>query len=138
RMSPSHSHVNPHTMQDESKTGRRGQIELSLKTRHAQMRRFRRTGIVAALGGLAVVALLFASIFAKGLPAFWQATIETEVYFAPAVIQVDERPAKQAGESPAAFRERELAWLTQLAMVNWNRIIEAALLQHVPEAGESG
>lgn len=123
--------------EDSLRSQRRERIERLLKTRHRRERRFRRAGFFATLVGLAVVALLFVSILAKGLPAFWQATIVTDVYFDPAVVQIEERPAREAGESPAAFRERELAWLTQLGMVNWNRLLEASLVKHLPEAEQS-
>ena len=137
-MSTPFPNLNSGPMNDTVKNTRRAQIEHSLRKRHARERRFRLTGMFAASAGLLMVALLFVSIFAKGLPAFWQATIETEVFFDPEVIQIDERPVLRMGESPSEFRERELAWLSQLGLVNWNRIIEQALLQHVPEAAESG
>ena len=116
---------------------RQTQIEARLRKRHASERRFRRAGFLSTLAGLGVVALLFVSILLKGLPAFWQATVVTEVYFDPAVIQVDAKPVLAAGETPAAFRERELAWLSQLGMVNWNRLLENALSQHLPEVSGS-
>lgn len=109
-------------------------VRQSLGKRHARERRFRRLGLFAVLAGLLFVGLLFVSIVAKGLPAFWQATVTTEVYFDPEVIKIEPKPVPHDGESAGDFRAREIAWLTRLGMVNWNRIIENALLQHLPEA----
>ena len=109
-------------------------IESSLQGRHRKEKRFRAIGLGAVIMGLGFVALLFATILAKGLPAFWQATITTEVYFDPAVIKVDAKPEPLADESPQQYRDRELAWMNRLGLVNWNRIIEDALIVHLPEA----
>lgn len=116
------------------KEKRRKAIEASLRSRHAQERRFRGLGLAAVLAGLGFVALLFISIIAKGLPAFWQATIHTDVYFDPAVVRIDPRPVQQPGELPAQFRDRMNAWQTQVTMVNWNRLIEDSLAVHLPDA----
>lgn len=130
--------MNANEMNEESlRQRRRTQIETSLKKRHGRERRFRWAGLLATLGGLGVVALLFVTILSKGLPSFWQATVVTKVHFDPALIQVDPRPVAVPGESPAAFRERELEWLTQLGMVNWNRLLEDTLARHVPDLADS-
>lgn len=121
-------------MPDDLPDSRRVRIAQSLKKRHRGERRFRALGLFAVCAGLSMVALLFISILIKGVPAFWQATVVTEVYFDPEVIQMEPRPVIEQGESPAAFSEREMAWLGQMAMVNWNRIIENALLEHLPQA----
>ena len=115
----------------------RKRVESSLARRHGAERRFRAAGMAAVLFGLGMVALLFISILGKGLPAFWQATVVTEVYFDPEVIKVDSRPEPLPGETPAQLREREMAWQTQLTMVNWNRIIENALATHLPEVEDA-
>ena len=112
-------------------------VERSLVRRHRGERVFRSLGVAAVAFGLGMVALLFVTILAKGLPAFWQATVVTEVYFDPEIISVEARPQPQPGESPADFRERELAWQTQLTMVNWNRILENSLIAHLPEAASA-
>ncbi|THF66898.1 phosphate ABC transporter permease PstA [Pseudothauera nasutitermitis] len=116
---------------------RRVRVEKSLQRRHRAERRFRFIGMSAVVFGLGMVALLFISILAKGLPAFWQATVVTEVYFDPEIIRVDPRPVAQPGESPAQLREREMAWQTQVTMVNWNRILEDSLIAHLPEAASA-
>jgi len=115
---------------------RKRQIESSLQRRHRTERTFRAVGLAAVIMGLGFVALLFATILAKGLPAFWQATVTTEVFFDPAVIKVEARPVRAADENPQQFRDRELAWLNRLGMVNWNRIIEDTLITHLPDAAE--
>lgn len=115
---------------------RKRQIESSLQRRHRTERTFRAVGLAAVIMGLGFVALLFATILAKGLPAFWQATVTTEVFFDPAVIKVEARPVRAADENPQQFRDRELAWLNRLGMVNWNRIIEDTLITHLPGAAE--
>lgn len=111
-------------------------IESSLQGRHRAERVFRAIGLAAVIMGLGFVALLFTTILSKGLPAFWQATLTTEVYFDPAVIKVDARPTPSVGESPQQFRDRDVVWLNRLGMVNWNRIVEDTLIAHLPEAAE--
>ncbi|THF62548.1 phosphate ABC transporter permease PstA [Pseudothauera rhizosphaerae] len=112
-------------------------VERSLARRHGAEKRFRAAGLAAVFFGLGMVALLFASILAKGVPAFWQATVVTEVYFDPEIIKVDPRPVAQPGETPAQLHEREMAWQTQLTMANWNRIIENTLAAHLPEVTDA-
>lgn len=113
---------------------RKQRIQASLQKRHRTEKLFRGLGLAAVVMGLGFVALLFVTILSKGLPAFWQATITTEVYFDPAVIKVEPRPVPAADENPQQFRDRELAWLNRLALINWNRIIEDALIAQIPEA----
>ena len=61
-------------------------IEKSLAKRHRKEKAFRFAGLSAVVIGLAFVALLFGSILAKGLPAFWQTSMNVPVYFDPKVI----------------------------------------------------
>lgn len=116
---------------------RRTQVEASLRRRHGQERRFRAMGLASVLFGLGFVVLLFATILAKGLPAFQQATLTLDIHFNPAIIKVEPRPVQEAGESAQQFRDRDMAWLTQLTMVNWNRLTEDALVAVLPEAESS-
>lgn len=113
---------------------RRRLIEQSLRRRHAQENRFRRIGLLAVMTGLGFVALLFVSIVAKGLPAFWQATIVTDVYFDPEIVRIDPKPVQAPGEAPSQFRDRMNAWQTQVTMVNWNRVLENTMAAHLPYA----
>ncbi|WP_236551407.1 DUF3333 domain-containing protein [Billgrantia tianxiuensis] len=112
-------------------------IQRSLNARHARERRFRLLGLGAVITAMVLVAILFASILVRGVPAFWQATLTLDIYLDPEVIQVDERPVRERGESPAQYRERELAWLNQLGMVNWNALIDEALKAQLPGEIES-
>ena len=80
-------------------------------------------GFSAVVIGLAFVALLFGSILAKGLPAFWQSSMTVPVYFDPTIINVGCRNQNQrAGESPAHFEERFVAWQTEMGMVDWDAL----------------
>jgi len=116
---------------------RTARIEKSLRRRHAAERRFRAFGLAAVIAGLSFVAILFASILSRGLPAFWQATLSVDVYFDPEVIKVSDRPVRGAREAPGAFHERTMAWRTELAMVNWNRLLEDSVIRLKPELEDS-
>ncbi len=111
-------------------------VQKSLRRRHAAERRFRVLGLLAVVAGLSFVAILFASILSRGLPAFWQSTITVDVFFDPELIQVSAKPLQGRNETPAAFRERELAWQGELAMVNWNRILEDSVIAQRPELAQ--
>ncbi|MGO3216096.1 MAG: DUF3333 domain-containing protein, partial [Halomonas sp.] len=102
-------------------------IEKSLAKRHRKETRFRRVGLAAVTTGMALVIILFASILARGVPAFWQSTVYTDVYFDPEVIQLDEKPRREDGETQLAFDERYGAWLTQASLINWQSLIDNAM-----------
>lgn len=102
-------------------------IENSLAKRHRKENLFRRAGLAAVLIGMTLVAILFISILIRGVPAFWQATIFTDVYFDPEVIELEEKPQRGSDESQFAFEERYLEWMTQAGMVNWQLLIDSAL-----------
>ncbi|MEH8017633.1 phosphate ABC transporter permease PstA [Rheinheimera muenzenbergensis] len=108
----------------------------SLQKRHRKERLFRSLGLSAVLISLALVAVLFINIFAKGLPAFWQSAITLDIYFDPKIIKVEEKPVQQAGESDNDFRQRDLAWQTQLGFINFNRLITDSLQQILPDASK--
>ena len=122
---------------DEMRDLRRRRIEGSLARRHRKEKRFRIMGILAVAAGLFFVALRFVSIFIRGLPAFWQSTLHTDVYFDPALIAVSAKPVQKPGESPAAFQEREFAWQAELGMVNWNRVLENSIIAKKPVLEEN-
>lgn len=111
-------------------------VAASLARRHRQETLFRFTGLTAVMISLALVALLFINIFSKGLPAFWQASITLDIHFDPAIIQISDKPVQQRGESDNAFRERDLAWRSEVGMINFNRIISDALMQVLPDADQ--
>ncbi|MEM8852323.1 MAG: phosphate ABC transporter permease PstA [Pseudomonadota bacterium] len=111
-------------------------IERRLKARHRAEFRFRMIGLGAIMLGVTLVALLFGSILAKGLPAFTQANITLNVTFDPQVINIPDRPV-QGDLSDADYREEMLAWQRRLVFVNWNRIIQDSLAKVVPAAADN-
>jgi len=108
-------------------------IRAGIAKRHARERRFRAYGIAAICAALTAVAILFGMILYKGVPAFWQANVELEIFFDPDVIKVPERPQPQPGQSSAELEKQQLAWERQVTMVNWNRVIEAAIRKAAPD-----
>lgn len=115
-------------------TERRAAIRRTLARRHRKEAVFRGFGIIAAIASLGFVAVLFGNILSAGLPAFWQASIETSVRFDPAIVRIDDRPARQPGQASADYEAALLAWKQQVTMVNWNALIEASIRQHAPDA----
>ncbi|MEW5424356.1 phosphate ABC transporter permease PstA [Amorphus sp. 3PC139-8] len=108
----------------------------SLGRRKRAETRFQAIGLGALIVGIAFVAILFGSIMSKGLPAFWQATINLEVYFDPEIIDVPEKPVQQADQSPAEYLEQLRSWQRKLAFVNWNKIVQNSLATVVPAAAD--
>ncbi|MEW5682279.1 MAG: phosphate ABC transporter permease PstA [Pseudomonadota bacterium] len=106
----------------------------SLHRRHRKEAWFRRTGLLAVLISLSLVALLFINIFSKGLPAFWQSAITLEIYFDPKIIKIPAKPEQAADESDNDFRQRYLDWQTQVGFVNFNRLITDSLQKILPDA----
>ncbi|MBQ7625744.1 MAG: phosphate ABC transporter permease PstA [Rhodocyclaceae bacterium] len=111
---------------------RLARIRATLPRRHARERRFRALGRAAVGFGVLCVVFLFASILVKGVPAFWQAQMVTEVYFDPARIRVPPPPQPQQGETPAQFQAREYDWRDALAAAHWEDVLVDALLAHLP------
>ena len=112
---------------------RRSRIESSLNKRHRKEKAFKAMGFTAVLLGLCFVALLFGSILSRGLPAFWQSSMTTSVYFDPNVITVAAKPVPRSGESPAAFEERYIAWQGEFAMVDWDSLLVNSVLAQDPK-----
>ncbi len=108
-------------------------IRAGLSGRHAREKRFQLYGIAAIVAALGFVAILFGMIAVKGLPAFMQASFALDVTFDPAVVKVDPKPEQRPGQSPADYRAEVLAWERAVTMVNWNRIIEAAVRAKAPD-----
>lgn len=107
-------------------------IEKSLSKRHRKEKIFRGFGFAAVISGLFFVVLLFGSILAKGLPAFWQASMSVPVYFDPTIVNAGAKPVQRAGESPAQFQERYVAWQTEMGMVDWDALIVNGLIKKDP------
>ncbi len=107
-------------------------IENSLSKRHRKEKIFRSFGLAAVISGLFFVVLLFGSILAKGLPAFWQTSMTVPVYFDPTIVNAGAKPVQRAGESPAQFQERYVAWQTKMGMVDWDALIVNGLIKKDP------
>ncbi len=115
---------------------RRKLVRAGLTRRHLNERLFRIFGIVAICLALGFVALLFTDVLRKGIPAFTQSNLHLEVSFDPELIKVDPAPIRAAGQSDADFRSARLGWERQVAMLNWNNVIEAALRNAAPAGFE--
>ncbi len=102
---------------------RREQVRKSLIRRNRSEMIFRGLGLTAALSAVTFVLILFGNILVQGIPAFWQVNYTAEAFFDPEVIEIDERPVREAGQSSAAFENELRVWQRQLAMINWNAII---------------
>ncbi|MGE4316214.1 phosphate ABC transporter permease PstA [Acinetobacter sp.] len=113
---------------------RKQKIASSLAKRHRKEKTFRILGFSAVVTGLFFVVLLFGSILAKGLPAFWQNSISVPLYFDPAIIQVGAKPTSKEGESPAQFEERTIAWQTEMGMVDWDALIVNGIIAKDPSS----
>ncbi|MGL5143728.1 MAG: DUF3333 domain-containing protein, partial [Acinetobacter junii] len=81
----------------EQREQRKKVIQSSLAKRHRKEKMFRLGGFSAVVIGLAFVALLFGSILARGLPAFWQISMTVPVYFDPTIINAGPKPKPTAG-----------------------------------------
>ncbi len=112
---------------------RRRRIERSLASRHGKEKRFRFFGLLAVSLGLLFVAVLFTSIFVRGFPAFWQSTINTEVFLDPKIVNIGPKPIIAAGETPAAFQQREYAWQSQVGLVDWDAILQNSIISKQPQ-----
>jgi phosphate transport system permease protein len=111
-------------------------VMASLGRRHRKEALFRRLGLSAVLISLALVAVLFINIFSKGVPAFWQSAITLQIYFDPEIIKIPAKPVQQADESDNEFRQRDLAWQSEVGFVNFNRLITDSLQKILPDASK--
>ena len=108
-------------------------VRAGLRRRHAGEMAFRILGIGAVVLALGIVGVLFVTILSKGIPAFQQATIHLDVTYDPEVIDVGPPPAQAAGQSDADHWAALLRWERDLAVLNWNTIVEAAVRRVAPE-----
>lgn len=115
---------------------RRELVRAGLRRRHLSEQIFRILGIVAICAALGFVALLFADVLRKGLPAFSQATLHLEVSFEPEILGVDPAPVRTAGQSDADFADADIKWRRSVAMLNWNNVIEASMRALLPSGFE--
>ncbi|WP_417310764.1 phosphate ABC transporter permease PstA [Devosia sp.] len=120
----------------EPAAARRKRVQAGLGRRHRNEMIFRGLGIAAIVLALGFVAVLFTTILSKGLPAFTQATMHLDVTYDPALIKLDPKPIQQQGQSDADFRGESLRWQRTVAMLNWNKITEAAVRDALPPGFE--
>jgi phosphate transport system permease protein len=114
-------------------TVRLKKIKDGLTRRHARERRFRAYGVAAIVAAIGFVVILFSMILYKGLPAFTQAELSLNIHFDPEVLSADERPVQAEGQSAAEYQRALLGWQRQVTMLNWNRLIEAAIVEAAPD-----
>ncbi len=111
-------------------------IRAGRRRRHLNEQIFRILGIVAICAALGFVALLFTDVMRKGIPAFHQASLHLTVTFDPAIIKVDPEPVQEAGQSDADYNAVLLKWQRNVAMLNWNKVIAAAMTEAAPAGFE--
>ncbi|MBK8181855.1 MAG: phosphate ABC transporter permease PstA [Candidatus Competibacteraceae bacterium] len=90
-------------------------VNAGLARRHAAEQRFRWYGLTAISLGLIFVVLMFGSIIAKGLPAFWQTYIQVPIAFDAATLD------PQGTRDPQA-----------LASADYNALVRSGLRQLFP------
>lgn len=115
---------------------RRKLVRSGLRRRHMNEQIFRAFGIAAIALALGFVALLFVDVFRKGVPAFIQSNVHLSVTYDPAVIDVGPAPARADFGSEAEYNAASLKWQRDLALLNWNTIVEASLRKSVPAGYE--
>lgn len=109
-------------------------IRNGLRKRHRNEAIFKWSGLAAILLALGFVGLLFADVLFKGIPAFTQPNLHLQVTYDPAIIDVELPPIHAEGQSKADYTKAYLGWQRQVALLNWNKIVEAAL-RHAAPAG---
>ena len=111
-------------------------IRASLTRRNMSEKIFRGLGLAAVVLALGFVALLFIDVGRKGIPAFTQSNLHLSVTFDPELIGVEPPPVQAAGQSDADFQAADLKWQRSVAMLNWNKVVEASLRTLVPAGVE--
>lgn len=124
------------TSPEKASSDRTRLIRAGLRRRHLNEQIFRGLGIAAIAIALGFVALLFVDVFRKGIPAFVQSNIHLSVTFDPGVIDVGPAPARADFPSDAEFTAASLKWQRDVALLNWNTIVEASLRKAAPEGFE--
>ena len=107
-------------------------VRAGLRRRHMSEAIFRGLGLAAIVMALGFVALLFIDIGRKGIPAFTQSNLHLAVTFDPAVIEVGPAPARAEFTSEAEYNAASLGWQREVALLNWNTIVEQAMRAAAP------
>ena len=115
---------------------RTGLIRAGLRRRHRNEMLFKGFGLAAIVAALAFVGILFADVLVKGIPAFTQAKLHLEVTYDPAIVKIDPAPTQAAGQSDADYTKAYLGWQRQVALLNWNKVVEASLRAAAPAGYE--
>jgi len=84
--------------------------DIGLKRRYAAERRFRLLGIGAIMIGLAFLGMLLWTVIAQGYTAFWQTTINLEIYWDEAILD------PQGGRDPATLLTADYPRLVRNAL----------------------
>ena len=111
-------------------------IRSGLRKRHFSENLFKGFGLAAIVVALGFVAILFIDVFSKGIPAFTQSNLHLSVTFDPAIIDIEPAPVRAAGQSDADFRAANLKWQRDVALLNWNKVVEASLRAAAPAGYE--
>ena len=111
-------------------------VRAGLRRRHLSEAIFRGLGLAAIVMALGFVALLFIDIGRKGIPAFTQSNLYLAVTFDPAVIDVGVAPARADFTSDAEFNAASLTWQRDVALLNWNTVVEQAMRAAAPAGYE--
>ncbi|SEQ04347.1 phosphate ABC transporter membrane protein 2, PhoT family [Devosia sp. YR412] len=111
-------------------------IRAGLRRRHMSEAIFRGLGLAAIILALGFVALLFTDVFRKGIPAFTQSNLHLAVTFDPTVIDVGPAPARADFTSEAEYNAASLKWQRDVALLNWNTIIEQSMRAAAPAGYE--
>jgi phosphate transport system permease protein len=112
-------------------------VEKSLKMRRHKEIGFRMLGVSAISIALLLVAILFASIMARGFPAFWQTEIDLEITFDREVIQVQPPPVRSDFASDAEYKNARDNWTNELMFVDFNGLLLNGIARHIPEATQN-
>ncbi|MDB5529106.1 MAG: pstA [Devosia sp.] len=107
-----------------------------LRARHLSENIFKGLGLAAIILALGFVALLFTDIIRKGLPAFTQENMHLSVNFDPAIVKVDPVPIRNGFASEAEYQAASLKWQRSVALLNWNKVVEASLRAAAPAGYE--
>lgn len=111
-------------------------VRAGLRRRHMSEAIFRGLGLAAIILALGFVALLFIDVFRKGIPAFTQSNLHLAVTFDPAVIDVGPAPQRADFPTEAEYNAASLGWQREVALLNWNTIIEQAMRAAAPAGTE--
>ena len=111
-------------------------VRRSLRGRHTGEAIFRGLGLTAIVLALGFVALLFTDVIRKGAPAFMQSNLHLDVTFDPTIVKVDPPPARSGFASEAEYQAAWLKWQRSVALLNWNKVVEASLRAAAPAGYE--